>query len=167
MCIPLIALGIGAAVASVGASIYQGVSASNAANKTVQATQAAADQNAKQNQDLLAQITKQNADQIKAIQDTDAATLKASQDATNATIAAYQKQTEALTKAQTDAQASLKAQQDAVTQSAQKAKAPSFDPSGDVNRRANGEGVGSTMLTGAGGIDPSKLLLGKTTLLGA
>lgn len=35
------------------------------------------------------------------------------------------------------------------------------------NREIGGMGIGSTMLTGPGGVDPSALMLGKNTLLGA
>lgn len=46
------------------------------------------------------------------------------------------------------------------------AKSPNVQGMRNQNAMAEGENATATMLTGAGGVDPSKLTLGKNTLLG-
>jgi Ni/Co efflux regulator RcnB len=45
-------------------------------------------------------------------------------------------------------------------------KKPNVGAMLDANMQASQRGAGSTMLTGPGGVDPSSLTLGKSTLLG-
>jgi hypothetical protein len=45
-------------------------------------------------------------------------------------------------------------------------KKPSIDGAAEANAMSAKAGPSGTLLTGAGGVDPSKLLLGRTTLLG-
>lgn len=70
------------------------------------------------------------------------------------------KQSAALAKA-------LKDMQDAANASGQAEKRPSYSRALAKNKDANSGGLSSTMLTGAGGVAPGTMSLGRTSLLGA
>lgn len=64
-------------------------------------------------------------------------------------------------------QAALKGIQDAGSSTGQAAKKPNYGRALQRNKELNGQGVGSTMLTGPGGVAPGSMSLGFTSLLGA
>lgn len=87
---------------------------------------------------------------------------------TAATIYNGQQQQKEMKKANQQAKAASDRQLALAEQEMNKvdAKSPNVQGMRNQNAMAEGENATATMLTGAGGVDPSKLTLGKNTLLG-
>lgn len=93
-----------------------------------------------------------------------AAQATAQSEQTRQSAEGIQKMQESLLNSQKDAAASAEM---AMKNVGQKAKAPNLAALIKANKAAMSKGVGSTNLTGARGVDPSALTLGRNSLLGA
>jgi len=150
-------------------SLVQGANASANAKDAAANQERVAEEQLRQQQTALqeqlrvaqqAQLQQQAAQeaQLKAQQAAYAEQLRQTQ-----AMAAYQQQVQAQQLAQQ--QANLRLQEEALRRNNQ--RQPDFASILDSNRRSGAQGQAGTMLTGAGGIDPLTLLLGRSTLLGA
>lgn len=165
--------------AAVGAAVYAGEKADKAQAKAAeqarinnQAIIDAANAQAEKDREAAAKtaqdIAAQGAADSKAIIDAATANNQSQLDAIKAGNAATSSWQAAMLAEQKNAtQEAKKAAEMALKNSAQKARNPNYSTRLSANAAANRKGIAGTMLTGPGGVDPSTLTLGRTTLLGA